>query len=131
MASVHSDSFERPWSALDMAAHTLRDVCFGIDTDGRLAAFVIISCAADQAEVLTIATAKAARRQGLARRLLEGVIPQLQKHGAAELFLEVAEDNTAALALYKTSGFQPIGRRPGYYRRTAGRMAAITFSKKL
>jgi len=47
------------------------------------------------------------------------------------MFLEVAEDNEAAIHLYRSLGFQPIGRRPAYYRRADGRVAAITFSKKL
>lgn len=136
MASIHAESFAPPfgtggWDALEMATHTGRDLCLGTDQDGTLAAFVIVSVAADQAEILTIATAKAARRQGLGHTLLDEVTAQLRDRGARELFLEVAEDNPAALALYRSAGFQPIGRRPGYYRRVDGRFAAVTFSKKL
>ena len=131
MASIHAQSFERSWDALEMATHTQRDLCLGVDLDGALAAFIILSRAADQAEILTIATAKSARRQGVARQLLDGAAAQLRGTGTAELFLEVAEDNAGALALYRGAGFQPIGRRPGYYRREAGRIAALTLSKKL
>ena len=131
MARVHAESFERSWDALEMATHTQKDMCFGLEQDGTLAAFVIVSIAADQAEILTIATAKAARRQGLGRALLDEVTAQLRQQDTRELFLEVAEDNPAALALYRAAGFQPIGRRPGYYRRADGRFAAVTFSKKL
>ena len=131
MASIHAQSFERSWDALEMATHTQRDLCLGVDQDGALAAFIILSRAADQAEILTIATAKSARRQGLARKLLDVAAAQLRSMGTAELFLEVAEDNAGALALYRGAGFQPIGRRPGYYRRSAGRIAALTLSKKL
>ena len=131
MASIHAESFDRSWDALEMAVHTQRDLCFGIETHDGLSAFIIISQAADQAEILTIATAKSARRSGLGRQLLDAAFAQLSENGTAELFLEVAEDNIAAIALYKNAGFQPIGRRPGYYRRPAGRIAAITLSKKL
>lgn len=131
MARIHAESFDRPWPALDMATHTQRDLCLGAETNDGLAAFVIVSVAADQAEILTIATAKSARRTGLGRALLDAATSHLRDSRTKELFLEVAEDNTAALALYRAAGFQPIGRRPGYYRRAAGRVAAITFSKKL
>ena len=131
MASLHAESFERSWDALEMATHTQRDLCYGIEAEGQLAAFTIISLAAAQTEILTIATAKAARRQGWGRKLLEATVMELKEKGASELFLEVAEDNPAAIALYKSTGFSPIGRRPGYYRRAKGRVAAITFSKKL
>ena len=136
MARVHAESFAPPfgtggWDALEMATHTGRDLCLGIEQDDTFACFVIVSIAADQAEILTIATAKAARRKGLGRALLDHVTTKLRAQGTTELFLEVAEDNLSALALYRTAGFQPIGRRPGYYRRAGGRVAAITFSKKL
>ena len=131
MAAIHAESFERSWDALEMATHTQKDMCFGVDHDESLGGFIILSVAAGQAEILTIATALAARRQGLGRQLLDGIIDHLRAADVGELFLEVAEDNAAALALYRGAGFQPIGRRPGYYRRAAGRIAAITFSKKL
>ena len=131
MADIHAQSFDRPWPALDMAVHTQRDICFGIEQNAELAAFIILSCAAGQSEILTIATAQTARRQGLAGQLLHGVIEPLESQNVTEIFLEVAEDNHAAIALYKKSGFQSIGRRPGYYRRAEGRVSAITFSKKL
>jgi len=91
----------------------------------------VLSAHGMRSEILTIATAKAARRQGWGRKLLEATVMELKEKGASELFLEVAEDNPAAIALYKSTGFSPIGRRPGYYRRAKGRVAAITFSKKL
>ena len=136
MAAIHAESFAPPhgtggWDALEMATHTQRDLCLGADHDGALAAFIIVSMPADQAEILTLATAKTARRQGLGKALLDAAIAELQTQGIKELFLEVAEDNAAALALYLGAGFQPIGRRPGYYRRENGRVAAITFSKKV
>ena len=35
--------------------------------------------------------------------------------GAHAVFLEVASDNTAAIALYEREGFAPAGIRRGYY----------------
>jgi len=114
-----------------MATHTQRDLCLGLDYEGKLGAFIIVSTPADQAEILTIATASLARRHGLGRGLIMETIKQLRPRGISELFLEVAEDNDGAIALYRMAGFQPIGRRPGYYRREQGRVAALTFSKKV
>jgi ribosomal-protein-alanine N-acetyltransferase len=131
MAAIHAKSFERSWDPLEMAVHTQKDVCLGVDAEAGLAGFIIISIAADQAEVLTIATAPNMRRTGLGKSLLAAAEAALKSHNAVELFLEVAEDNAAAIALYRSAGFTPIGRRPRYYRREAGRVAAISFSKKL
>lgn len=136
MAAIHAESFASSfgsggWDALEMAAHTQKDMCFGIERGETLGAFIILSAAAGQAEILTIATAARARRKGLARALLSGAEAALQKRKISELFLEVAEDNAAAIALYRGAGFTPMGRRPAYYRRAQGRVAAISFSKTL
>lgn len=131
MAAIHAQSFDRSWDALDMATHTQKDICLGVDGNDRLAAFVILSCASDQAEVLTIATRQSARREGFGAALLTGAATALRAQNVKELFLEVAEDNMGAIALYNAAGFTPIGRRPGYYHRANGRVSALTFSKKL
>jgi len=40
--------------------------------------------------------------------------------GAKAVFLEVAADNAAALALYQEAGFETVGVRRGYYPRPGG-----------
>lgn len=129
MADIHAASFDTGWDALEMSVHCTKDLCLGLGEP--LSAFIICSVAADQAEILTLATHPEARRSGLGRMLLAETVTALRDKQVTELFLEVAEDNLAARALYKRAGFSAIGRRPGYYRRPQGRMAAITFSKKL
>lgn len=129
MADIHAASFEKGWDALEMSAHCRKDICLGLGDP--LSAFIICSHAADQSEILTIATRPTDRQKGLGRDLLNHTCDTLGNLGVADLFLEVAEDNEAAKALYRKAGFSPIGRRPGYYRRANGRVAAITFSKKL
>jgi len=112
-----------------METHVQTDICFGF---GRpLDGFIIISSAADQAEILTIATDPAQRQRGIARALLDISETELVDNGVDTLFLEVAEDNEAAIKFYKSAGFGPIGRRPAYYKREMGRVAAITYRKRL
>jgi len=67
MAAIHAESFERPWGALDMAIHTQRDICFGIENNDNLAAFIILSNAAGQAEVLTAGFTRGDRNPSIAR----------------------------------------------------------------
>ena len=129
MADIHAASFPRPWPALDMAVHIKTDICLGIGS--ALTAFIIIRSSGDEAEILTIATQTAARRRGYARILLGAATAKLSQAKTRNLFLEVAEDNLAAQGLYKACGFVPMGRRPAYYRRENGRVAAITYSKAL
>jgi len=129
MADIHAQAFPRPWPALDMAVHVKTDMCLGAGEP--LAGFIIIRSSGHEAEILTIATGVQARRKGYGRALLGAALAELAQTDSRNLFLEVAEDNAAAIALYKACGFAPIGRRPAYYRRENGRVAAITYSKAL
>ncbi len=77
--------------------------------------FVLARVAADEAEILTIAVLPEARRTGQGGRLLDAAVEATRQAGAAALFLEVASDNTAAIALYASRRFCPVGRRAHYY----------------
>ncbi len=77
--------------------------------------FVLARAAGGEAEILTLAVRPEARRRGLARRLLDRAAAAARGLGATALFLEVAEDNAPALALYAGAGFVPVGARRGYY----------------
>ena len=80
-------------------------------------AFILYRLAADEAEILTLATRPAARKQGLAKALVKAAASRLRALGAKSLFLEVASDNYAAQALYRNAGFKQAGRRKAYYER--------------
>lgn len=129
MATIHAACFDKPWPALDMAVHVARDLCLGVGEP--LASFAILRRSDIDAEILTVATDTSARGQGLAGQVLNAAIDDYTVAGLRHLFLEVAEDNTAAMTLYKRLGFVPMGRRPAYYARATGRVAAITFSRAL
>jgi ribosomal-protein-alanine N-acetyltransferase len=76
--------------------------------------FLLARIIADEAEVLTLAVDPALRRQGTGGRLLARFLAEAAARGAARAFLEVAEDNPAALALYLRAGFAVAGRRHDY-----------------
>ena len=83
-----------------------------------------------EAELLTLATDPAARRQGLARTLMARFEAEARARGAQTLFLEVAENNVPALALYSGCGYARAGRRPAYYRmENAQPVAALLLCK--
>ena len=72
------------------------------------------------------------RRQGLAKAALTGGENAAFAAGANAMFLEVAEDNTAAKALYAACGYAQVGRRPGYYLpKNAAPVAALVMRKEL
>ena len=69
----------------------------------------------EDAELIDVAVAPAARRQGLGRRLLDAVVARAVAAGATRLLLEVRRDNTPARNLYESAGFAVCGERHRYY----------------
>lgn len=124
LAALHATCFTtpRPWTSAEftaLLADPLAMLCQGWCQD-RLAGFALLRIAADEAELLTLAVAPEFRRRGLARALLAQSCARARRAGARALFLEVAETNSAALALYASGGFAERGRRCGYYRAADG-----------
>ena len=64
-------------------------------------------------EIHTIGVDPAFQGHGVGRRLLDVL---LEFAGGGAVFLEVRTDNEAAIALYRTAGFDVVGRRKRYYR---------------
>ncbi|MCV2395516.1 ribosomal protein S18-alanine N-acetyltransferase [Actinotalea sp. M2MS4P-6] len=69
----------------------------------------------DVSQVMTLGVASRAQRHGLGRILLRALLDHARGLGASAMFLEVAVDNDAALALYTAEGFEILARRPRYY----------------
>jgi ribosomal-protein-alanine N-acetyltransferase len=88
---------------------------------GEQQGFLLARTSVDEIELLAIVVNPAVRRVGLGRALLAQLCAHAYSLAARKIFLEVAEDNHPALALYTQQGFLPIGRRERYY---AGGQAA-------
>lgn len=88
--------------------------------------FAIARCVADEAEIVSIGVNPSARRRGIGSALLADVMVRAAALGAKRIFLEVSEENPAAIALYASAGFERVGRRENYYRsKMKGAVAAL------
>ena len=119
LAALHAQAFtqSRAWSASEFHDLLASPLCF-ITGDDR--SFALGRVIADEAELLTIATHPDERRKGLGRERLAEFEAMARNRGATTAFLEVAEDNTAAKALYLTQGYEMVASRKGYYPRPKG-----------
>jgi tRNA threonylcarbamoyl adenosine modification protein YeaZ/ribosomal-protein-alanine acetyltransferase len=69
----------------------------------------------DELHINSVAVEPSARRQGVARRVLEFVFRDAVEAGARGATLEVRQSNDAARALYEGLGFRVEGVRRNYY----------------
>ncbi|SOC18663.1 ribosomal-protein-alanine N-acetyltransferase [Rhodobacter sp. JA431] len=114
LAKLHATCFTtpRPWSAAEFADLLASPQCFlCIEASGFLLGRVV----ADEAELLTLAVDRQARRQGTGVKLVTAFLVEAHSRGATTAFLEVAASNAPAQALYGCTGWTEAGRRKRYY----------------
>lgn len=106
-----------------------------IDAQGRFdvgqsdtsAGFCLSRAAPGEEELLLIAVKPANRGAGFGRKLIQELVANARIRDVDKIFLQMRANNSAE-HLYLGCGFEPIGKRPKYYRLANGeRMDAITF----
>ncbi len=117
-AALHARCFAAAWDAAAFSDLFAGAGVFGAiaEDGGAPLGFVLCRAVADEAEILTIGVLPEGRGAGVGSALLRHAGEAAARLGAARMFLEVAVDNAAALALYARAGFAPVGTRRGYYR---------------
>jgi ribosomal-protein-alanine N-acetyltransferase len=95
-------------------------------------ACVVWSKVLDEAEILQFWVVKKQQRQGRATFLISYLLQELKtKYHSKNIFLEVRENNTQALALYQKLGFVKVGLRPNYYKVDSWYYDAVIMAKTL
>lgn len=124
IAALHAQCFpNRPWTAVEFA--DLKKS--GCDIIASQNGFIVWRQTLDEAEIITIGVAPDARGGGIAAAMLGLMERDVKNNGGTKIFLEVAENNSPARALYSGNGYVEIGRRPKYY----DGVDAILMEKKL
>ena len=115
IAELHAACFDEAWDTAAIARLLAMPGAFALLAlrAGDPIGFVIARQAADEVEIVSLGVRPDARRVGAADAMMRGVLDRAT--GAATCFLEVAEGNAAARALYLKLGFAQAGRRPRYY----------------
>ena len=85
------------------------------DKSGDILGFALSQAVMDESELLNIAVAPAARKNGVGAELLDAMMVRCTKAGAASMWLEVRASNASAHRLYESRGFVSAGLRKRYY----------------
>jgi ribosomal-protein-alanine N-acetyltransferase len=131
LAALHARAFDRPWRAQDIAAVLREPGGAALQAGSPPSGFILLRLIVGEAEILTLAVEPMRRRAGLGLTLVEAALKHTETCGADTIWLEVAEDNAAARALYVHAGFTEIGRRRGYYQRPDGAVDALVMQRRL
>ena len=118
LSAIHAASFNRGWSE-----HEFEQLL--TDSGRKSIGFILSRRAADEAEILSVAVARAWRGRGHSRAMLDLHLRRLAGLGCRAVFLEVEENNAPARKLYTRAGFREVGKRPAYYAQSGGKAALV------
>jgi ribosomal-protein-alanine N-acetyltransferase len=88
-----------------------------VEQSGAVVGYLVAWHIGDEAELANLAVHPPARRLGLGAKLLDDLVAAVNVPPGKTIHLEVRASNAAAQGLYRSRGFQEVGRRRGYYQR--------------
>lgn len=118
VAALEQTCFSDPWPESILARELTNPLSLWLCAlDGEsVVGYIGSQTVLGEADMMNVAVAPRARRQGLGRALVEALCTALKCRMQAEvLTLEVRDSNAPALALYASLGFAQIGLRKNYY----------------
>ena len=117
IAALERLCFSDPWSEGSVAGELENELSLWLvaEEDGTVRGYIGSQSVPPDCDILNLAVAPDARRQGLGQQLLQALLDALHRRGIERVFLEVRPTNVPARALYAALGFEEIGRRKEYY----------------
>ncbi len=134
LSMLHRACFpEDPWNSLAIAEIMTMAGFFGriAWADEMPAGFALALDLRKECEILSLGVLPERRREGIGSALLDSICSDGRVRGAERIVLEVAVDNSAALALYTARSFMPVGHRRNYYRQASRRVDALVLQRAL
>lgn len=122
VTALERDSYPFPWSeGIFRDCLRVDYVCRVMEVGPGLIGYGVMSYGAGEAHILNLCVREAMRGRGIGRSLLRHLLGNAAAAGMDEVFLEVRPSNLAAIRLYQSTGFEPVGVRRGYYQAVGGR----------
>lgn len=126
LLALERQSFTHPWTEGNFrevvadpsraTALVLREARGRAVEKAAVVAYCVFQSVVDEIHILDLVVAGERRRRGLGRWLLGHTLDRAARRGADRAFLEVRRSNGAALALYRSFGFEVRAERRDYYR---------------
>ena len=102
--------------------------CWVYQQQQEVIGYVVMSAAAGEAHILTLAVHPEYQGQGIAKNILDHALENSRKKGVDTIYLEVRPSNSRAIDIYQKAGFNEIGVRKGYYPDENGREDALVMA---
>ena len=116
VVAIEKAAYTHPWSRGNftdalVAGYYARGLLHGRELVG----YDVLMKGLDEAHLLNITVAPSCQARGLARLMLDDLVPWSILHGAQWLCLEGRTSNRRARRIYERYGFKEVGVRRNYY----------------
>ncbi len=118
LAALELAAFSDPWNEAQIAGELAEPYALVLvesGDDAGIRGYAVFRHIAGEAELLRLAVFPAARRGGVARRLVLAGIERLRSGSCEGCYLEVRTTNRPAIQLYESLDFRRAGTRRSYY----------------
>ena len=96
-------------------------------SDNYLLGFISANYVVDELDIIELGVISEFRRRGFAHKLIKHLQHYCLRQNINKIFLEVAENNAAAIGLYEKTGFTKIGIRKNYYSRKGALIDGLAY----
>ena len=126
---IWEKDFDKFWnsSLLISEFENPNSLCFVAKYEKQIVGFASLWKSIDDIHITNIITKKFFRRQGIGSQLLEFLIDTAKKLHFNSITLEVNENNSEAINLYRNHKFQELGLRKNYYHHTESAIIMTLF----
>lgn len=109
--------FSTPWSETSFLSEirSQRTLALLAELEGQIVGYVFIQLVADECHLHDLAVHPQWQRRGIAKRLMQAALQEIEGSDKRFFFLEVRASNHAAIALYASLGFRVYATRKAYY----------------
>ncbi|MBO4419841.1 MAG: ribosomal protein S18-alanine N-acetyltransferase [Oscillospiraceae bacterium] len=138
IAALEAATFSAPWDEASIRAELENPLALWLVAeetgkdgaeDADVLGYVGSQTCFEDADILNVCVAPAARRRGVAQALMLELEARLAPRGVEKITLEVRSSNEPAIRLYEKLGYARVGLRRGYYEKP--REDALILQKRL
>jgi ribosomal-protein-alanine N-acetyltransferase len=116
VAALEAANQSQPWTEGILKDELSADNrSYLIAEDDGVCGFAGVMVVGEEAHLTNLVVAEKARRRGVGKTLMLGLVDAALEVGARHLTLEVRSKNEAARSFYAHFGLAPVGVRRGYY----------------
>lgn len=116
IAEIERNCFATPWTAEQVKNSDDSTVFFLARVDSKVVGYGGMYTVLDEGYVTNIGVLPDFRRRGIGAKIVSKLIDFSKEKSLSFLSLEVRVSNVAAINLYKSFGFEEVGKRKNFYR---------------